>query len=49
MFLAGARIDAGVGADFEDTKIAGGFGADLFPRLNHFGFAIYDLRASRKS
>ena len=35
MFLAGARIDAGVGADFENAKITDGFAADFLPRFNH--------------
>ena len=46
MLLAGARRDFYVGVQLEDAEVADEFGADLFPRLNHFGFTIYDLRTA---
>ena len=35
VFFTGARIDAGVGADFKNTKIAVGNGPGFFPRSDH--------------
>ena len=47
VFLAGARRDFHVRPQFEDAEITDELRTDLFPRLNHFRFMIYDIRAQR--